>query len=174
MSGPPPTPFHLPILRGNPSRRPLRPEPQPEVEAKVPEPPPFLIGYARAEWEYVAPHLHRLNLLTTLDITMFAAYCVAYSRWRQATEALASEPMTVPTTEGNMRVNPLIRIARDAGADMLRLAGEFGLTPVARSRLAGGIRRRRMKPTSQVMAAASFRFLATQAYPSRRGRWRRD
>jgi P27 family predicted phage terminase small subunit len=138
MSGPPPTPLHIRLLKGNPGRRPLRPEPQPEVEAKVPEPPSFLTGYARAEWDYVAPHLHRLNLLTTLDISMLAVYCTAYSRWRQATEALATGAMTVPTTEGNLRIHPLVRIAREAGADMLRLAGEFGMTPVARSRLAGG------------------------------------
>jgi phage terminase small subunit len=35
--------------------------------------------------------------------------------------------------------SPLIKIIRDAAADMVRYAGEFGLTPVARTRIAQGI-----------------------------------
>jgi phage terminase small subunit len=31
--------------------------------------------------------------------------------------------------------NPLVKIARNAAADMLRFAGEFGMTPRARSYL---------------------------------------
>jgi phage terminase small subunit len=33
------------------------------------------------------------------------------------------------------------QIIRDAAADMVRYAGEFGLTPVARARIAQGIHR---------------------------------
>jgi phage terminase small subunit len=41
-------------------------------------------------------------------------------------------------TTGNPRQNPLVSIARKAAADMVRFAGEFGLTPVARARIAAG------------------------------------
>jgi P27 family predicted phage terminase small subunit len=44
--------------------------------------------------------------------------------------------LLVKTTDGNARRNPLVKIAADAAEDMLRFAGEFGLTPVARTRLA--------------------------------------
>jgi P27 family predicted phage terminase small subunit len=46
--------------------------------------------------------------------------------------------LLVKTTDGNARRNPLLKIAADAAEDMLRFAGEFGLTPVARTRLASG------------------------------------
>jgi P27 family predicted phage terminase small subunit len=46
--------------------------------------------------------------------------------------------LLVKTTDGNARRNPLVKIAADAAEDMLRFAGEFGLTPVARTRLAAG------------------------------------
>ena len=36
MSGPPPTPLHLRLLRGNPSKRPLRAEPEPAQPATCP------------------------------------------------------------------------------------------------------------------------------------------
>jgi Phage terminase, small subunit len=42
----------------------------------------------------------------------------------------------IKTTDGNARRNPLVKIAVED--DMLRFAGEFGLTPVARTRLASG------------------------------------
>jgi P27 family predicted phage terminase small subunit len=46
--------------------------------------------------------------------------------------------LLVKTTDGNARRNPLVKIASDAAEDMLRFANEFGLTPVARARLAAG------------------------------------
>jgi hypothetical protein len=48
--GPPPQPTHLSLLKGNPSKRPLRPEPEPERAANVPDPPSFLSKYAVDEW----------------------------------------------------------------------------------------------------------------------------
>jgi P27 family predicted phage terminase small subunit len=56
----------------------------------VPEPPPFLVGYAADEWWRVAPELHRLGLLTLVDVMPLAAYCEAYKRWRTAEELLAT------------------------------------------------------------------------------------
>ena len=44
--------------------------------------------------------------------------------------------MPVKTVDGNPRRNPLVKIAADAAEDMLRFAGELGLTPIARTRLA--------------------------------------
>jgi phage terminase small subunit len=89
VPGPPPVPNNLRVLRGNPSRRPIYPEPQPAQPTDVPEPPPFLTGYAADEWWRTAPELHRLKLLTVLDVQVLAVYCIAYARWRTAEGALA-------------------------------------------------------------------------------------
>jgi P27 family predicted phage terminase small subunit len=130
MPGPPPQPTNLRILRGNPGKRPIKSEPQPERPAEPPEAPAFLVDYARDEWCRVVGELHRLKLLTILDISSLAAYCTAYARWRRAAEALAK-------IEGLKRAqNPLVRIASRAAADMV--ASQFGFTPVARSRIAAG------------------------------------
>ena len=143
MSGPPPTPLHLRLLKGNPGR----PEVEPEQAPTCPDPPPFLKGYAADEYWRLAPELHRLGLLTVLDLMPLCAYCVAYSRWRTAEEALArmadADPVThallVKGADGNARRNPLVKIAADAADDMVTYAGNFGMTPVARSRIAAGI-----------------------------------
>jgi P27 family predicted phage terminase small subunit len=147
MRGPPPQPLHLRVLRGNPGKRALRREVEPPREPECPEPPPFLAAYACDEWWRTAPSLHRLGLLTVADVNPLAAYCQAYARWREAEEVLAEmkarDPLTkgllVKTVAGDARRNPLVKIAADAAGDMVTYAGHFGLSPVARSRLAAGI-----------------------------------
>jgi P27 family predicted phage terminase small subunit len=101
---------------------------------------------ASDEWWRVAPELWRIGLLRVTDVAPLAAYCYAYAQWRTAVEALAriaaGDPnmagLLIKTTDGNPRRNPLVKIASDAAEDMLTFAGQFGLTPVARSRLAAG------------------------------------
>ncbi|OKO77247.1 phage terminase small subunit P27 family [Bradyrhizobium sp. AS23.2] len=140
-----PVPFELAKLRGNPGKRRLRPEPQPTVEAEPPAPPDWLSAYAREEWLRAGPQLHHLRLLSVLDIGPFAAYCEAYSTWRTAAEALArfaerddaTRGLLIKSSEGP-KTNPLVRIASRAAEDMVSFASQFGLTPVARARIARG------------------------------------
>lgn len=94
----------------------------------------------------MAPQLFRLRLLTDFDVAPLAAYCMACARWRHAAEALAkmsdNDPLTsgllVKTRSGDAAQNPLVSIERKAARDMVRYAGEFGMTPAARARIAAG------------------------------------
>ena len=50
----------------------------------------------------------------------------------------AGDPVTkglLMKTKDGPRRNPVLKVATDAASNMLRFAGEFGLTPVARARL---------------------------------------
>ena len=71
------------------SKRPIRPELEPLQTAEPPKPPRYLTRLAAAEWRRLAPELHRLGLLTVVDVAPLAAYCQAYARWRAGEEALA-------------------------------------------------------------------------------------
>ena len=141
--GPPPQPLNLRILRGNPGKRALRPEPQPLIAEACPEPPPHVTGYAADEWWTTGPELHRLGLLSRLDVPQLAAYCYAYGQWRKAAEALAKMEANDPVTNGQLikskygdvAQNPLISVARKQAADLMRFASEFGLSPRARTLL---------------------------------------
>jgi P27 family predicted phage terminase small subunit len=136
----PPVPFIVRKLRGNPGKRPMRPTPEPAILPKCPEPPEWLHEYAREEWWRTAPQLHVLGLLSSVDIACLSACCSSYGMWRQASEELAREQgLLVMTQAGDQRRSPLIKIIADAASDMVRYAGEFGLTPVVRTRIAKGI-----------------------------------
>jgi P27 family predicted phage terminase small subunit len=126
-----PTPLALRILRGNPSKRPLRNEPRPDRGASCPEPPEWLGGYAKQEWARIGPELHRIGLLTVVDVAVFAAYCQAVHHWRVA------EELARKRDAAEKRV--LLQIARQAAAAMLRFASQLGCTPVARARIGAGI-----------------------------------
>jgi P27 family predicted phage terminase small subunit len=134
-------PIPLKLLRGNPGKQRLGPPFEPERLPVAPDPPPFLGTYAMEEWRRVAPGLHQLCLLSTFDIMPFAAYCLAYARWREAQEELAQESLLMPVKEGHVRRNPLTVIAHEAAADKLKFASEFGMTPAARARISAGIGR---------------------------------
>jgi P27 family predicted phage terminase small subunit len=144
MPGPPPTPTVLRLLRGNPSKRPIKAEPQPAIPDGMPEPPPHLGAYALDEWWSVGPELHRIGLLTALDLQTFGAYCQAVHHFRTANERLnamaENDPvmrgLVVKTRNGGVTENPLVLMARWAANDMLAYASHFGLTPAARARIA--------------------------------------
>jgi phage terminase small subunit len=89
MPGPPPTPTHLKLLRGNAGKRSIRPGPMPEIPPEVPAPPSFLLPAAKDEWWRLSGELHVFGLLSNLDVHVLVAYCQSYARWRQAEETLA-------------------------------------------------------------------------------------
>ena len=136
-------PTQLKLLRGNPGKRPIKPEPQPRVAEGVPEPPAHLTDDARLEWERIAPELYRLGLLTVLDTQTLVAYCDAYGRMMTCKRAIAlmaaKDPLTrglmIKTTNGNVIQNPLVGTMNKAALNMVRYASEFGLSPCARTRL---------------------------------------
>jgi P27 family predicted phage terminase small subunit len=132
-----PVPFVLRKLRGNPGKRPMRRGPEPKRLERCPEAPAYLPDYGREEWDHVAPQLWAIGLLTVLDVAPLAAYCASYALWRQASEQLDS--LTVETEKGELRRHPLIKVVADAASDMVAFSSHFGLTPVARTRIADGI-----------------------------------
>ena len=142
-----PTPTYLKLIRGNPGCRKIKPEPQPSMLSKPPEPPDFLSSEAKTEWKRVTPELLRLRLLTVLDIMPLAAYCASVARWVAAERALAEMAAENPDTKGliitgamgSPAINPMLRIARMSAEDMLRFSCEFGFSPAARTKISAGI-----------------------------------
>jgi P27 family predicted phage terminase small subunit len=141
--GPKPRPTNLRLLEGSRSDRPNPAEPI--ILGDKPAAPEWLDDFAREEWDRLADPLYEAGVLTPVDQTMLAAYCMAYSRWRAAESVAAKlrdqDPTTlgllIRTKDGNIIQNPIIGVANVARRDMARLAAEFGLSPSSRTLIAG-------------------------------------
>lgn len=142
-SGPRPKPTALKLIQGNPGKRALnKDEPKPKC-IKFPSPPIELDANAHIEWVRVVDELRALGMVTKLDFAVLSAYCVAYSRFKVASESLNriadKDPMfsglLIKTKQGNWIQNPLLGVVRRASLDMVRFAAELGMTPSSRSRI---------------------------------------
>ncbi|WP_030585691.1 phage terminase small subunit P27 family [Streptomyces anulatus] len=111
--------------------------PGPAFKRLPPEAPAWLSGEARAEWDRVLPGLSRLDLLKPEDRAALAAYCETWASFREATEAVAREGLTIEAKQGTLP-HPAVGIARSAGRELRAWAAHFGLTPSTEQALARG------------------------------------
>jgi P27 family predicted phage terminase small subunit len=132
--GPAPKPTVLKVLQGNPGKRPLN-QNEPKPKPIAPKCPSWLDKEAKREWKRVAPELERLGLLTVVDGAALAAYCQAYSRWKQAEEIIKREGMTFTTETGYLMPHPAVKIAEKSMQLIKAFCAEFGLTPSSRCRM---------------------------------------
>lgn len=138
MTGRPAKPTVLKKLQG--TDRPDRTRNEPKPRAKRPNCPSELQGVARKEWNRISKLLAEVGLLTQVDRTALAGYCVAYSQWVAANEALALPAdkgggMVVYSPNGYPSISPNWTASQQASKQMLSYLREFGMTPASRSRL---------------------------------------
>lgn len=145
--GPKTQPTNLRVLFGNRGHRPIN-ELEPKPPSDKPDPPSWLKGFALEEWHRLAGTLHAIGTLTAVDQSMFAIYCEAFGRWRQAVDDLdriaamdaQTHGIVLTTRDGNMIQNPLVGAVNVLRRDVQRLAAEFGLSPSARTQIEAGAR----------------------------------
>jgi P27 family predicted phage terminase small subunit len=134
MRGRKPTPTHLELLHGNPGKRGVSPS-EFTPQRRAPTCPSHLCPPAKAEWKRLATQLTVLRILTELDRAALAAYCQAYGRWVEAERKLQETPMLLKLPSGYVQQNPWLTIANKQLELMHKYLTEFGLSPVARSRV---------------------------------------
>jgi P27 family predicted phage terminase small subunit len=134
MRGRKPTPTHLKLLHANPGKRGVSPS-EPTAQRRPPTCPSHLCPPAKAEWKRLATQLTVLRILTELDRAALAAYCQAYGRWVEAERKLQETPMLLKLPSGYVQQNPWLTIANKQLELMHKYLTEFGLSPVARSRV---------------------------------------
>lgn len=128
-------PTNVKLLRGNPGKRPLNMD-EPQPKAVIPPVPKHLDDEARAEWRRMSKRLHEMGLMTEIDRSVLAAYCVAWSRWVLAEDKIREFGLVLKSPDKGWPVqSPYLSIANRALDQMVKLAAEFGMTPSSRSRL---------------------------------------
>ena len=127
----------LKLIRGNPGKRPIN-EKEPKPKPGIPDCTDCLDNQAKIIWVKLIPKVERIGVMTEVDEGPFAAYCESYSLLISAKKQL--KKMTLRTVDKRkIKLNPifvfLMRVARDAKRDLVRIAGEFGFTASSRTRI---------------------------------------
>lgn len=130
-----PKPTKLKLVTGNPGKRALpKNEPKPNAEI-LPKPPSILKGEELKEWKRLGKELFRLGLLTDVDRSTFASYCVAWGSFVKAQQEIKKRGMIMKTKGGNLIQNPYLAIRNKSMEHMNKFGAEMGLSPSARARL---------------------------------------
>ncbi|CCF06371.1 phage terminase small subunit P27 family [Bacillus velezensis] len=127
------------ILEGNPNKKnteELKERAEQEKQLQnIPDkkitPPKFLNDVANKEFKRIVKVLKNVRVLTEADIGLLATYCMAYSKVIEIEEILEREGLMVGEQE-----HPLIKRQKNYVDQMRTIGTDFGLSPIARSKLA--------------------------------------
>lgn len=99
------------------------------------EPPAHLPEDARALWRAYVPDLVACGIVDRVDVPMLEQLCVQYSRIRAAQRVIADVGLFTRGSVGQIRAHPAVRIEAEATILFDRLAQQFGIGPLGRTRL---------------------------------------
>jgi len=109
---------------------------------EIPDAPGLLSEIGKGEWVKVTTQLFNLQMLHGVDLRLVEAYCNEISLYIESETDLRENgriDKIYGTTDSGQKylirsqTNPAQKIAKDALAMALKLATQFGLTPVARA-----------------------------------------
>jgi P27 family predicted phage terminase small subunit len=118
-----------------------RPLPEPVLVGGRPrageldEPPAHLSKVAREFWSEAVHRLVECGIVDRVDTAALEQLCIQYARMRTAQAVIKKVGTFSVGSRGQLRTHPAVAQERDATLLYLRLAQEFGLTPLARGRL---------------------------------------
>lgn len=139
MQGRMPTPVENRIREGNPQKRKM-PEPLlvagrvNDVENEF-EPPEDMPEAGKQAWRTVVPELAAVGLLDHVDKLALEMMCIQYARMKQVGKVIARQGHLVRGAGGTLREHPSLKTEREAAGLFFRVAEQYALTPVARTRL---------------------------------------
>ena len=96
--------------------------------------PAELPPIARQEWDRIVGELIVRGVLSKFDRGPLAIYCGAYAMWVDAMEGIQQYGTMMKSPNGFPVQSPYVAIVNRQAEIMMRIAGEFGFTPAARSR----------------------------------------
>ncbi len=148
MRGRPVKPIEQKIREGNAGKRKLpeplnldAEEPGTEVVALVASPPKpaDLPPAASMMWDELVPILSKANVLSSVGGAALMALCIQWERSVQARAVLKRQGLFSLGSMGQLVEHPAVQTERAAHLLFLRFAEQFGITPVARTRIAAAV-----------------------------------
>lgn len=124
-----PTPTALKLVQG--STRINDDEPIPK--AGLPICPPSTDSELLEVWNYTLEQMRAMKIVTQADRDTLYAYCQAVINHRKASDQVAMEGPVVLGSMGSPIKHPALTVMKEMAQLMRQFAGEFGLTPSART-----------------------------------------
>ena len=110
-------------------------EPIPDKPHRLPRAPQHLDDIGKKEWRRIGKQLHKLGLLTEIDMTALAGYCSTYATWVEAQENIKKHGVLIKAQSGFPMQSPYLTISNKAMSEMRKWLVEFGMTPSSRTRV---------------------------------------
>ena len=115
-----------------------------DLVAELPTAPEWLSEIGKEEWNKVTTQLFNLEMLYSVDLRLVEAYCNEIALYIECEMKLREENRIdeFKNSQGDLlrrQANPLIKIKNDALNNSLKLATQFGLTPVARASISAPV-----------------------------------
>ena len=158
MKGRKPIPLELHHLKGLPGKRPM-PDPLPVPKGR-PECPEHFDADARKDWDHACDLVEQMGILSKADRVAMEMFVDTYARWKRACRNadLYGEVQCLDKDKRIFVINPYMKLRNQLWSQLHDLLGDFGLTPVARTRLkTTGENREDDDPLLAMMAARAGR-----------------
>tara|TARA_R110002020_G_scaffold224492_1_gene434004 strand:+ start:54 stop:530 length:477 start_codon:yes stop_codon:yes gene_type:complete len=119
-------------------------EMQVDLCTSLPDAPELLSEIGKGEWVKVTRQLFNLEMLHIVDLRLVEAYCNEIALYIECEMELRKNGRVdnFTNTNGDLvrsQAKPFIKIKNDALNNAMRLATQFGLTPVARASISAPI-----------------------------------
>lgn len=138
MSGPPKTPTHLRLVKGNPSKRALNKN-EPKPPSGVPPIPKHFDKRGKYWFKRMGEELDAVGVMSTLDAKALELLVEAYTEYRHHCEVLDEEGYTYQTGSATgekiVKAHPAAAMKADAWKRIRAMLSEFGMTPASRSKV---------------------------------------
>ena len=99
-----PKPAAIKKLEGNPGKRKIVDDLK--VDHDFPEKPDWLNKHASKEWDRISPAIKALDLISVLDMGVFASYCQAYGNMVEAEHMIKKYGKVVEDNYGYQKESP--------------------------------------------------------------------
>lgn len=138
MSGPPKTPTHLRLVKGNPSKRAINKN-EPKPPSGVPQIPKHFDKRGKYWFKRMGEELDAVGVMSTLDAKALELLVEAYTEYRHHCEVLDEEGYTYQTGSATgekiVKAHPAAAMKADVWKRIRAMLSEFGMTPASRSKV---------------------------------------
>ena len=135
MASPYPLPAKVKQARGNPGKRALHLDLEPQPTPGEPDCPTYLKGAAKREWTRIVKELDVMGILASADRALLSLYCIAWGEYDDAMRDIAKNGLVFRLENGYEAPRPIVKIRDAAEKRLFKLCVQFGFSPSARSKV---------------------------------------